>query len=116
MTDKKSFIPSELKIVDLKGNHLATISESDQTLILEIIDHSLEKDIQDFFDHIETASIHMKTGKREERDGKVIHTTQRVEVKPGDPMYLKGLQDWILRKKIKVAGTRVRGLAVGRGG
>lgn len=116
MTDKKSFMPVELKIVDLTGNHLASILESDRTLVLKIIDNTLEKDIQDFFDFIETASIYLKTGKREERDGKVIHTSKQVEVKPGDPMYLKGLQDWIMKKKIKIGEKRVRGLAVGREG
>ena len=114
MSDNKSFKPEELKILDLKGNHLASIRERDQVLSLEIMDHSLDEDFQEFFDQIKAASIHMITGKREERDGKAIHTTKRIEIKPGDPQFLKGLQDWILRKKIKVGGNRVRGLAVGR--
>ena len=114
MSDKKNFMPIELKIVDLKGNHLASIRESGQMLSLEIIDLSLDKDLQEIFEQIKTASIQTISGKREERDGKVIHTTRRQEVEPGDPQYFKGLQDWILRKKIKVGGNRVRGLAVGR--
>jgi len=114
MSGKKSFSPVELKIIDLEGNHLASIRESDQMLSLDIIEHSVDKDLQEIFEQIKTASIQTITGKREERGGKVIHTTRRQEVKPGDPQYLKGLQDWILRKKMKVGGNRVRGLAVGR--
>ena len=105
-----------LKIVDLKGNHLATIHhEVGEKPRLEIVDESLRQELNALFEMIRNEKVFLITGTRESRDKQVIHRTIRKQVSSSDPDFLKGVRDTITRKKLTIGGRRVRGLLIEEG-
>lgn len=104
-----------LKIVDLKGNHLASIhQEGGSNLRIEIIDESLRQELDTFFKRILSEKVYLVRGTRETKDRQVIHQTVRKQVQPGDPDFLKGVQDMITRTRLRLGGQRVRALLIGK--
>lgn len=102
-----------LKIVDLKGNHLASIyRENSGKLSLKIIDKNLEEEITSFFDKLESEPVYLVGGTLEMEDKTKVYRTQRRQVRPEDDDFFMGVTDMITRSRITLGGLRVRGLVV----
>lgn len=106
-----------LKIVDLKGNHLASIhQEADSGLTTTVVDESIGQELEGFLERIRQEGVYLVGGVRQTRGEQVIHRTTRRQLQPGDPDYLKGVRDMMQRSRLSLGGRRVRALLIEKRG
>jgi len=102
-----------LKISDLKGNHLADLyQEAGGGLRLEVIAEEQRPELEGLLEAIRTGPVSLVGGSTETRGERIVHETRRRTVTPGEPDFLKAVQDWLVRQKVQVGGQRVRGLLI----
>ena len=102
-----------LKIVDLEGNHLATIDqEADSELTATVVDESIRQELHGFLERIQQGGVYLVGGVRDVRGEQVIHRTTRKQLQSGNPDYLKGVRDMIQRSRLSLGGRRVRALLI----
>ena len=102
-----------LKIVDLKGQHLANLhQEPGAGLMLEVIDEQLRPELEAFLEAVRTEPVYLVSGTHKIEGQRNTHQTVRKLVRPGEVDFLKGVQDLIARQKVQIGDRRVRGLLV----
>jgi hypothetical protein len=102
-----------LKIVDLRGNEVATIRRGpDGSLFLEVTDERFRPHLETFMERIQSEPLPLVGGGKEMRGQQVVRTTRRRLLRPDDPDFLDAVQDMVARSRLTLDDVRVRAFAV----
>lgn len=103
----------QLKIKFIGGNEIGVITQdSSGQLNVHAFAPERQKGLEELLRSFGQDELRLITGDSETIEGKIIHRTYALNVKPGDPNYLRALAGALNNPTIQFENMRLRGYVV----